>query len=467
MGIQASVQIMNKISISPRRWLLLPIEIKVRELEAKILLSCTAAENGYGVLLGPNSFNLKGRFPKGVYLDKSISPDKEAVLKQQVDKLGNKLAVLDEEGLVYESAQKYIKTRTSAKTVSLSSLIFTWGSEQHRIINEEFDISKKLILTGAPRASLWRPAMHFLYEKECSEIKSAYGDYILISSNFSAPNNANGPEFIIKQYISCGYVHNQEEVELLRSQIAYQRKIFEKFIDLIPIIAESNPNRAVILRPHPGDNISIWKKHQTSWPPNVKVIYKGSISPWILSSAVLVHNSCTSGIEAFVMKKPAIAYTPYRNGRFDQNIPNPLSQPANTAEGVLELIKSNIENNGLGREYSKVLLCNQHIKPDDGKLASDHIIETLDKLDLPKSSYSFRTGALIAGANYLKNNIKESLKDSFEKNRINKSYKKQKNPGISLSEIKNLIDVFQRNLFRFQNVEVEQVDSHWFCFFTN
>ena len=35
-----------------RRWLFLPIETKVRELDGKLLLAATAAERGWGVILG-------------------------------------------------------------------------------------------------------------------------------------------------------------------------------------------------------------------------------------------------------------------------------------------------------------------------------------------------------------------------------------------------------------------------------
>ena len=44
--------------------------------------------------------------------------------------------------------------------------------------------------------------------------------------------------------------------------------------------------------------------------PNIKVVYKDSIAPWILGSKAVVHSSCTSGIEAYLMGKPVISYLP-------------------------------------------------------------------------------------------------------------------------------------------------------------
>ena len=155
---------MNNRNVSKRRWLLLPLEVKVREFEAKVMLSCVAAEQGFGVLLGGNSFNITGKYPKGVYLDKSISPNKYNTLDHQTRLLGNKIASLDEEGVVYKSELEYLKTRTSASNVEMSSAIYTWGQEQKRLIDEVYRVGNKLAVTGSPRADLWFKPMHFLHQ---------------------------------------------------------------------------------------------------------------------------------------------------------------------------------------------------------------------------------------------------------------------------------------------------------------
>ena len=90
------------IDLGNKKWILLPVEIKVREFEAKLLFSFFAAEAGYGVVVGPNLFNLENEsIPKGLYFDKSISPNKRNMIKAQKSK-GN-LVMSREEGVVYKS----------------------------------------------------------------------------------------------------------------------------------------------------------------------------------------------------------------------------------------------------------------------------------------------------------------------------------------------------------------------------
>ena len=89
------------MKIKPAKWLFLPLEIKVRELESKVLLSCCAAEQGFCTIIGPNGFNLKKDLPDGVYFDKCISPNKLQFFREQKFEYNNKIVCLDEEGLIY------------------------------------------------------------------------------------------------------------------------------------------------------------------------------------------------------------------------------------------------------------------------------------------------------------------------------------------------------------------------------
>ena len=54
--------------------LIIPVETQVRELDAKILLSCVAAERGFPVIMGSRAYiHFKvASLPRGVYLAKSM-----------------------------------------------------------------------------------------------------------------------------------------------------------------------------------------------------------------------------------------------------------------------------------------------------------------------------------------------------------------------------------------------------------
>lgn len=456
---------MSKNTVSARRWLLLPMEIKVREFESRVLLACIAAERGYGVFLGRNGFNTDGKYPQGVYFDKCISPNKKDNLENQVKGLGNKLATLDVEGLVYQSEEKWLRIRISQETVDLSSLICTWGREQHDMINRAFDIPEKLAITGAPTADLWQSKMNFLYQERVDDLKARFGDFILIPSNFSMVINANGADFFLKHFIQNGFVKTEEEIKVLKESLVFHQKVFDQFLKMIPAIAEDNPDHTVILRPHPGDDNAFWKEQSKSWPDNIKVLYEGTISPWILAAKMLVHNSCSTGVEAFARGKPTIAYTPYTHDKFDQNIPNPLSQQADSIEEVLDLVKANLEQTGLGRTSEKLALYKQHIEESDERLAGDLIVDSIDQLDLPKATYQLPDYNLMKKLRITARQLKRRFRDLTGSNKFTYAYRKQKNPGVSLDEVNALLSDYQKHLGRFEHVQVKQVEEDAFCFF--
>jgi surface carbohydrate biosynthesis protein len=457
---------MNKFSVSSRPWLLLPMEIKVREFEAKVLLACIAAEQGYGVLLGRNGFNTNGNYPAGVYMDKCISVYKEAALTNQVDKLGNRLASLDVEGLVYQTESTWLRNRISAQTFELSSLVLTWGDAQREMVNRTYLIPEKVVSTGSPTADLWHPKMHFLYQELADGLVDRFGDFILMSSNFSTVINANGPDFVTRQFIKNGLVKNDAELSRLKEAMQFYQSVLDEFVMLIPLIAEANPNLAVIVRPHPGDDKEFWFSKKPKWPDNVHVVYEGSVSPWILGSRMIIHNSCSTAVEAFAMEKPAIAFCPHVDERFDQNIPNPLSQIAKTVQDVLNLVGNNLRDDTLGREPEKTELFKYHIRSlEDGTFAGERIIEALDQLDLSHSEFTGSEYGVVTGCRVMLRKLRRRLNDFLGRSEFSHAYRMQKNPGVSLFEVTGLMRKYSENFQRWGDIKVKHIEEDLFCFY--
>ena len=64
-----------------RRWLVIPLEVQVRELYARMLVAAIAADRGYDVLIGHDRVvrRLARHLPKGILFDKALgmSTDKK------------------------------------------------------------------------------------------------------------------------------------------------------------------------------------------------------------------------------------------------------------------------------------------------------------------------------------------------------------------------------------------------------
>ncbi len=117
------------------RWLILPIETKVRELDGKLLLAAIAAERGWAVALGPTESIVAATIGvQGVVLEKDGyfgNPRIGPFLKA-----GNHVCALDEEGLVYLNSSDYYRRRLDEANLRRLNLAFVWGENQKHDILE-------------------------------------------------------------------------------------------------------------------------------------------------------------------------------------------------------------------------------------------------------------------------------------------------------------------------------------------
>jgi hypothetical protein len=96
------------------------------------------------------------------------------------------------------------------------------------------------------------------------------------------------------------------------------------------MMAEMDILDTVIVRLHPNkEDYNFYEAHFSS-SDSIVVETSGDVRPWILGSHVVIHNSCTSGVEAALMNQPVIAYKP----KIDVGILNRKSLPNNVSEAV-------------------------------------------------------------------------------------------------------------------------------------
>ena len=92
--------------------LIIPVENQVRELDAKLLLSCVAAERGFRVIMGSRAYiHFKiAAMPRGVYLAKSMRSLSNRMFRI-IRNLGHEIVAWDEEALVHPPADIYFNLR--------------------------------------------------------------------------------------------------------------------------------------------------------------------------------------------------------------------------------------------------------------------------------------------------------------------------------------------------------------------
>ncbi len=104
--------------------------------------------------------------------------------------------------------------------------------------------------------------------------------------------------------------------------------------------------------------------------PNAEVVFEGGVVPWLMAASCVVHNGCTSAIEARVLGTPAIAFRPVRSAACDLELPNAVSIECGTADQVIDCARTAL--GGSDPELAKGLpvpeLLRHHIANLDGAL---------------------------------------------------------------------------------------------------
>jgi surface carbohydrate biosynthesis protein len=455
--------------------LIIPVENQVRELDAKILLACVAAERGFPIIIGSRAFvHFEiASIPRGVYLAKSmrsLSNSMFRILRQ----LGHEIVAWEEEALVHPPPETYFTLRLSPKTISKVSHIFAWGQENVDLLRlyPELPGNMPIHITGNPRGDILRPEMRPYFDKEVERLRNLYGDFLLINTNFTEVNPfipsiglflpAKGPGKKARRG-QAGIGMSSHFAEGLRD---HKQAILEDFVRLIPELERAFPDLTIVVRPHPSENLKIYNDIAAKCD-RVKVINEGNVIPWLLAAKTMVHNGCTTGLEAYVLGVPAISYLASLNEYYDfefQGLPTKLSHQCFNFEELKRTL-TRILTGELGvadNEECKTLI-DYYLAAQNGRLACERIVDVLEE-----SGYGEQQPPAKPIGTYVQGWLFTKLKAAVTKlnmhlpgpNRL--AYHDHRFPEISVEEIEQKIARLGQLLNRFDNVQVEQQSKHLF-----
>ncbi|WP_150112102.1 surface carbohydrate biosynthesis protein [Desulfonatronovibrio hydrogenovorans] len=426
---------MNRSDKKPIIYILM--EIKSRELEGRFLLALEAANRGFRVVFGHKSAINTGLecgcLPPGCYLDKSLTRGKEGKLASLAD-IGCLIASQDEEsGLLSYSYDKFLSVRSTPETVGMASLVFCWGEFDHLAWSDKYSAEKeKFYPTGSPRIDYWRHDFLPYFQHHIDNIKQQFGKYVLVSSNFASAHGYMTLEERIAQGRKNGSIVTADDEQRIRNIFEDSKRMFALYAQLIRDLAKKYPDISFVVRPHPVEKIEGWKNVLPT-TDNIHVLFEGGISSWERAACAVIHNGCTTGMEAYVSGTPAIAYTPFESP-INREIPNKLSIKCTTEDevsDVLARIFSGEEVNDHRTPENDELIRNR-LANVEGDTAAKKIVDVLETLDVPESP------PIRLGLTGWKMSAKKEL--ARLKNRIKGVETKamRKFPGLRLKELKQI-----------------------------
>ena len=456
--------------------LLIPVENQVREFDAKLLLACVAANRGFLSVIGSRremEFRIAS-FPRSLYLSKSMTI-RSALLFKVAHKVGHHIAAWDEEALVHLPPETYFSDRLSPGSIRYVSHLLAWGQNNANLWRQYSHLPDgiPIHITGNPRADMLRPEMRPYFAEDVDKIQKKYGNFILLNTNFNHVNAFSPDMNLFKPVTKPGETPgfgrgargmSREFAEGLRD---HKQAVFESFQQLIPDLEGVCPDYLIIVRPHPTENQEIYRNIAARCK-RVQVTNDGNVVPWILASKAVIHNCCTTGLEAYVMGVPAISYRKTVNDVYDlgfYRLPNLLSHQCFDFEELHSTLKDILAGKlGPADGAERQELINHHMVALDGPLACERIVDTCAQIlnggvEQRKPALGFRlTHWLIAKGLGLINRYKSHLPGEFNK----PAFQRHRYPGIPIRELRARLRRFQTILGYSKQLKVEEISDQIF-----
>jgi surface carbohydrate biosynthesis protein len=451
--------------------LVIPVENQVRELDAKLLLSCIAARRGFPSIIGPRR-ELEIRvdlFPRSIFLSKSMTIESLFVF-YATRKLDHEIVTWDEEALVHPPAETYFSRRLSPRAAGYVSHLFAWGKDNAQLWRRcpALPSGTPIHVTGNSRSDLLRPEMRRFYEKEVEAIRRDHGAFILVNTNFNHVN-AFYPGLNLFRPVKRPGARPQlgraargmsrQYAEGLRD---HKQAIFDHFRRLIPALERAFPTCTIVVRPHPTEDHEVYEKIAAQCR-RVQVTNEGNVVPWLLATRALVHNGCTTGVEAYLLRVPAVSYRAAVNDYYDcgfYRLPNLVSYQCFTFEELCATLgKILVGELGPADGDERRALIDHHLTGLEGPMACERIVDVIEEITERGARIAERTPlnrlerwlvtrGLRLARQYISRIPGAHHKPEFQRHRY---------PGVSLGDVRERLARFQRLLGDTKDLKSEEI----------
>lgn len=440
--------------------LIIPVENQVRELDPKLLLACIAARRGFSSIIGSHrevDFRIAS-FPRGLYLNKSMTA-RNLKMFQIMRRVGHAILTWDEEALVHLPPEIYYSRRLSPVAIRYVSHLFAWGENNAELWRRYPDLPPELPIhvTGNPRNDMLRPELHAFYEDEVCAIHERYGDYLLVNTNFNHVNAFFPAQNLFKpakhpgetpQFGKAGVGMTRQFAEALRDQ---KQAVLEAFQALIPELSRAFPRLSIIVRPHPTEGQDVYRR-LVSGNNRIHVTNEGNVVPWLLGAKALIHNGCTTGVEAFVMRIPAFSFRPSVSETIDTTfyvLPHGLSHQCFSTSELIDGIQQVLDGKiGAASGEARAALVKRYLTGQEGALACERMMDVLQAITekstaLPSPPLPRRLSGIIMAQSRV---LIKRVKSYFPGSHAPPEFHRHRYPGITLEDLRRRIRRFQEIL---------------------
>jgi CDP-glycerol glycerophosphotransferase (TagB/SpsB family) len=262
---------------------------------------------------------------------------------------------------------------------------------------------------------------------------------------------------VIDRLKAKGTICSEEDENFYRGRAQNREKLFNEFIEMIGRIGAELGSYNIVVRPHPSEKISLWKDSLSNLE-RVYVIREGSALPWIIGSEVMIHNDCTTAIEASLLERPVIAFRPTAGNPYESELAVSVGKSAFKVDELLQEIRSTLKKEDIDwceiHKNNKHIL-GQYIQSINNGLACDTIVNLLDLLwgneRTSSTGFMLRTRQAVRRLRYRYDNYKKSKKG-------------RKYEALTKSNIEDIIKGLDLHSHLFSDLIVKKIRGTQTCY---
>jgi len=331
-----------------------PIETINRELDFRLFLAAHCIRPGMRFIIGKRNpiGNLVNEMKDGMYVGQ-VRPMRHAAANAKPEKRlndlrasGTTLVIVDEEGGIMagdeERWKEWLDFRLDVTQLESQEHLCTWGDFQREYYSSlDTPASEHIVTTGHPRFDLYKASHREYYRDEVEHWKNKFGDFVLINTNFAISNHSQGEKYLFDAHSYYSYYDPTDDAKKLDffREWNYKTTVRANMITLVARLSIEMPQLNIVIRPHPSENMQSYEAIFQKMP-NVYVEHEGSVGPWLMASRALIHDGCTTALEAHFSGVPILNYKSLHEERYDLMLPNSLGLTCETEDRVLESVQA-------------------------------------------------------------------------------------------------------------------------------
>jgi surface carbohydrate biosynthesis protein len=306
-------------------------------------------------------------------------------MRELLSQCGHLVVVLDEEALVRQTDELFLKKHNKDAFKNVSR-VFSWGEDDYQLWQKSEFANGNVFITGNPRIDLLRPELRSFHESEIRRIKTRFPhNYLLLNSNFPTVNNLVPQDAGVRL---ARWARDSRGTQIKDDFLKHKRAIFERFLAVVPKLAKAIAPNALVVRPHPSEDHSPWV-NVVQGLANAHVVFEGNVVPWIAGALALIHNNCTTAVEAAVLGTQILSYRPISSDTFDNPLANAFGIECGDEDALIAAARKVVQGSRAALSPEHELRLQHHIANVNGDLSCERILEVLSSLNPQANSIGF------------------------------------------------------------------------------